>query len=146
MGWFDTALSDRVRYKEEIKLAVNNFRLLNEALVDVSSLWWVVNVLSLCGTRLLEESLTNALIYNNESNFRFLKLFLFLLTFLCSLLFNKTVFFRDDLVELLQFVVNNLLPHGVTHTVTVDENVLWHFTIKFAIAVKGALEIVRKHI
>lgn len=58
-------------HEEEIELAINHLRLLNEASVDVGTLRRVVNeVLTIIAWRLLEESLSNALIDNDEGNFR----------------------------------------------------------------------------
>ena len=43
VGRLDRALSDGVRHKEEVKLAINDLRLLNKARVNVGSLRRVVN-------------------------------------------------------------------------------------------------------
>lgn len=130
--------------KEEIKLAVNDFRLLNEALVNVGTLGWVVNKLSLSMLCLLEESLANALVYNNQSNLGWLSGSLGRVC-LFSRFVEQSVFLSNDFVELLKLVVNDLLTHGVTDTITVDEDVLWHLAIELFVAVKGALEVIREH-
>jgi hypothetical protein len=63
-------------HQEEIKSAIDDFRLLNEASVDISSLRWVGDgTLSAAGavsavaflSAHLEEALTDSLIYNDES-------------------------------------------------------------------------------
>ena len=60
------SLGHRVWHKEEVKLSVNNFRLLNKSCVNIGSLWWVHNrVGSIWMWRLLEESLTNSLVDND---------------------------------------------------------------------------------
>lgn len=71
-----SALRNGVRHKEEVKRAVNDFGLLNEAVVDVRSLRRVrdgrvattlpVSTVTLLTTE-LEESLTHALIHNDQS-------------------------------------------------------------------------------
>jgi hypothetical protein len=52
--------------KEEIKLAVNYFRLLNESLIDVGTLGRVIDELLAVVHGLLEESLTNSLVYDDK--------------------------------------------------------------------------------
>lgn len=55
--------------KEEIKLAVNYFRLLNESLIDVGTLGRVIDELLAVVHGLLEESLTNSLVYDDKCDF-----------------------------------------------------------------------------
>ena len=55
--------------KEEIKLAVNYFRLLNESLIDVGTLGRVIDELLAVVHGLLEESLTNSLVYDDKRDF-----------------------------------------------------------------------------
>lgn len=121
MRRLDGALSHRVRHKEEIKLAIDDLRLLNEACVDVGTLRRVVNeVLSIVTSRLLEESLTHSLVHNDQSDVGVL---------LGGRLRVASVLHRDDAVELLELLVNDLLAHGVTHTVTIDEDVAGQLSI-----------------
>ena len=62
-------LSDGVRNQEEVEFAIDYFWLLNKAIVDVSTLWWVVNeVLTASMLRLLEESLADSLINDDQSD------------------------------------------------------------------------------
>lgn len=63
-----TALSHRMGNQEEVKLTIDNFRLLDEALIDVGTLGWVVDELLTVIHSLLEESLANSFVHNNESN------------------------------------------------------------------------------
>jgi len=98
MSRLDRALSDGVRNQEEIEASVDNLRLLNEALVDVGALRRVVNkgftrVLLV----LLEESLADTLVHNDQRDFWSLK---YLLLITSDFLREKAVFFRDDLVKL----------------------------------------------
>lgn len=143
---FHGALGHGVGNEEEVKLAVDDLGLLDEALVNVSSLGWVVNELSLRASSLLEESLADALVDNDESNFRRFNLLRFLLTIFAGLLAGEPVLLRDDSVELLKLVVNDLLTHGITDTITVDEDVFGHLPVELAVAVEGTLEVVRQHI
>ena len=43
MRRLDGTLRYRVGHKEEIEFAINNLALFNETLIDVGTLWWVVN-------------------------------------------------------------------------------------------------------
>jgi len=54
-----------VGHEEEVESALNYFGLLNKALVDISTLRWVKD-LSLMRACLLKESLSNALIDDDE--------------------------------------------------------------------------------
>lgn len=64
-------LSDGVRNQEEVEFAIDYFWLLNKAIVDVSTLWWVVNeILTASMLRLLEESLADSLINDDQSDLR----------------------------------------------------------------------------
>jgi len=66
---FHAALCHRVRYEEEVELAIYHLRLLDEACINVGSLWWVVNVvLTVRATRLLEEALAHTLVYDDQSD------------------------------------------------------------------------------
>jgi len=58
-----------VRHEEEVKLAVDDLRLLNKASVNVGTLGRVVDeVLAVVTWRLLEESLTDTLVDNDEGD------------------------------------------------------------------------------
>ena len=59
---------------------------------------------------------------------------------------EEAVLLLNDLVQLLKLKINDLLTHGIADTVTVDENVVWHFTrIKFTVALEGSHEVVRQN-
>ena len=63
------ALGHGVRDKEEIKLAVLHLRLFDKAIVDVSSLRRVLDeLITLLRLALLEESLTDALVNDDQSD------------------------------------------------------------------------------
>lgn len=60
-----------MRYKEEIELAILDFRLLDKAGVDVGTLRWVLDeLIALLCLSLLEESLTDPLVHNDQSDLR----------------------------------------------------------------------------
>ena len=134
----DWALGHRVRNEEEVKLPVDNFRLLNKAVVDVGTLRWVVNeVWTVVLLGLLEESLADSLVHDDKSNLRS-----FLLRLFFDIVATKSVLKGHDLVELGQFLVDDLLTHRVTYTISVDENMLGHLSIEVSVALEGALEVI----
>jgi hypothetical protein len=112
MSGFYCTLGHRVWHQEEVKCAIDDFGLLHESVVNVSTLWRIKN----CGisTSYLEESLSYSLVNDNES-------VLWVLLFLVRL---KTIFLLDNLLKLLQFMFYYLLSHGITNTVTINENVI----------------------
>ena len=80
--------------QEEVKFAINNFGLFDEALVHVCALWGILNeVLTAAAHRLLEESLADSLVHDDQSDLGGLQ-FLDLAAFN----FNQAVFNRDDVV------------------------------------------------
>lgn len=135
MRRLDTTLSDGVRHEEEIELAINDLRLLNEACVDVGTLRRVVDpVLAVRARSLLEESLTNTLVHNDQRDLGEGLLLCLVIT---------TILHSDDAVELSQLLVNDLLTHGIADTITVDEDVAGHGAIvEIAIGREGAHEVV----
>jgi hypothetical protein len=95
VSWFDGSLSNRVWHKEEIEDTINNFRLLNEPLVNIRSLRWVSNRLI---SAHLEESLPDSFVHNDEG---VLGENWFFVVF-------ESVFLQNNFVQLLQLVSNNL--------------------------------------
>lgn len=79
-----------MRHKEEIKLAINNFRLFDKALIDVGSLRWVINESLAVLMSLLEKSLTDTLVHDDERDLGWVVFTL--------LTVEETVFLLDDLV------------------------------------------------
>lgn len=73
-----------MRDQEEVELTINNFSLLDEALVHICTSRWVAYAIAI----VTEESLTNAFIYNNKSN----------LGCLDSMFGIESVLFGDDFV------------------------------------------------
>jgi hypothetical protein len=79
-----------MRHKEEIKLAINNFRLFDKALIDVGSLRWVINESLAVLMSLLEKSLTDTLVHDDERDLGWVVFTL--------LTVEETVFLLDDLI------------------------------------------------
>lgn len=69
MSWLHGALRHRVRHKEEVESAVDDFGLLHESVVDVRTLRWVCNR-SICSSADLEEPLSDALVHDDEGVLR----------------------------------------------------------------------------
>jgi len=137
MRRFDRTLCHRVRHEEEIELAIDDLGLLDEARVDVGTLRRVVDkVLTVVTGSLLEESLSHTLVHNDQGDFR---------DGLSGGLRIASVLHGDDAIELLQLLVNDLLAHGVTDTVTVDEDVGGEASVvELAVGLEGAREVVRQ--
>ena len=136
MSRLDGALRHGMRHQEEVKLTVDHLCLLHEASVDIGALWWVIDehVIRVVVGDLLEEPLSDTFVHNDECDFRMLLAWGVLIT---------TVLHLNDAVKLSQLLVDDLLSHGVTDTVTVDEDVTWHGTIvKLTVALESTLEVV----
>lgn len=70
VGRLHRALGYGVRHEEKVELPVDDLRLLHEALVNIGALRRVLDeVLPVVSGRLLEESLANALVHDNERDF-----------------------------------------------------------------------------
>lgn len=140
MSGLDGALGHGVRDQEEIELPVDHFGLFDEAVVDVGALRRVVDeVLAVLLLGLLEESLADTLVHDDQCDLGSL-----LSLTVREFVLTNAVLEGDNLVELSELLVNDLFPHRVTDTVTVDENMLWHFSIEVPVAGEGALEVVRQ--
>ena len=126
-----------MRHQEEVELALDDLRLLNEARVNIGSLRRVIDeVLALRSIGLLEEALSDALVDNDESDIG---------RGLSRSLIITAILHGHDAVELSKLLVNDLLAHRVTDTVTVDKDVTWHGSVvELTIRREGALEVVRQ--
>ena len=88
-----------MRHKEEVKLAIHHFRLLNKACVNVGSLGRVVDeVLPIVAWRLLEESLADALVDDDQGD---------VWESLGRVLLITSVLHLDNVVELSKLLVND---------------------------------------
>ena len=137
MRRLDTTLCDGVRYEEEVELSIDDLRLLDEASVNVGALRWVIYpILAVRATRLLEEALTHTLVNNDERDIG---------RSLGRCLVITTVLHGHDTVKLCELLINDLLAHRVTDTITVDEDVSGHSSIiKLTVRRECALEVVRE--
>lgn len=104
MGRQYTALGSCLGHQEEVIQLVALLVAHDVGIDDRAT--WRVHHLRL--RSLLKESLVDALVYNYESHFRHGQWELFL----------HDLFQHDDLL------VDNLIPHGITDTITVDDHVL----------------------
>jgi len=95
MSWLDTTLGHRMRHQEEVEFTIYNFRLLYEALINISALRRVINKCLTILISLLEESLTNSLVHYDESN-----LWWVILSFFTGI---ETIFLLDNLIKLFKF-------------------------------------------
>jgi hypothetical protein len=100
---FDTTLGHGVRHQEEVKFTVNHFGLLDEALIDVSTLGRVINESLAVLVRLLEETLADSLVHNDERHLGWIVLTL--------LTIKESVLLLDDLVQLFELKIDDLLTH-----------------------------------
>lgn len=106
MCGLDRALCNGVRHQEEIKSSIDDFALLNEALIDVGTLRRVVNEgLVLCVLRLLEEALAHTLVHNDQRDLGAHRLVR------VRVVRIHTVLLLNDGIELLEFEVDDLLAH-----------------------------------
>lgn len=129
VGRFNRSLSNRVWNQEKVEGAVNNFSLLDETVIHISSLWRVCD--GGVATH-LEESLPNSLVYNDEGVFGEYWV----------LLPVDAVLLLYDLVELLKLVVDYLCSHRVSNSVSVDENVVRKLTmVVLSEGLEGTLEV-----
>ena len=126
-----------MRHQEEVELALDDLRLLNEARVNIGSLRRVIDeVLALRSIGLLEEALSDALVDDDESDIG---------RGLSRSLIITAILHGHDAVELSKLLVNDLFAHRVTDTVTVDKDVTWHGSVvELTIRREGALEVVRQ--
>lgn len=101
MGWLHGSLGNRVRNQEEVEGAVDHFGLLDESVVDIGPLWRVSNGSIGALSLLLEESLPDSFVDDDES-----VLWLWLVFVLV-----KPVLLLDNFLKLVQLMVNDLLSH-----------------------------------
>ena len=94
-----------MRHEEEVELAIDDLRLLHESCIDIGTLRRVVNlVAAIIRHRLLEESLSDSLVDDDEGDLGGLEA-------LRLLLRVQAILKGNDLVKLGQLLVNDLLPH-----------------------------------
>ena len=106
-----------MRDQVEVKLSIYDIIRFDEARVNEGALRWVQNL----SISFFKEPLSDSLIDHNQSDFRELDLSIRA----CA----QTVLLHADVFQLLQLCVYHLLSHRVTHSVTIDENVVWELTL-----------------
>lgn len=115
-------------------------------MIDIGSLGWVVDELLAIVHCLLEESLADSLVYNDQGNLWRGILGLARLISCLTRVCKHAVLVLADFVQLLKLKVDNLLAHGVTNTIAIDEDMVGHLTtVKFSVALERPLEIVRQN-
>jgi hypothetical protein len=85
-----------MRNQEEIERSIDNFRLLNKAVINIGSLWRIGNG----GLTLLEESLSNTLVDNDQRMF-----------WKGWIICLEAILLLDYLGQLLQLMADNLSSH-----------------------------------
>ena len=112
--------------QEEVEFSINDLALLNKALINKSTLRWVENFRM---ALFLKESLTNTLVNEDQGDLRVLCFF--------------PVNLCNDLLQLLQLVMDNLLAHRVTDTVSVYKDMVWHVSVvELPVRLKSTVEVV----
>jgi hypothetical protein len=132
----DCTLGDWVRHEEEVKSAINNLWLLDESVINIGSLGRVENLSLVRLALLLEESLSHALIDDDECDVR------------------KSISFRlgvvlvsEDLLELIELVLDDLLSHWITDSVTIDEDLFGECAlIEVSVSLQGTAEVLLKNV
>jgi hypothetical protein len=138
MSGLNGSLGHRVRDQEEIELSIDDLGLLDESVVHIGTLRRVEDLRSMLGaTRsLLKESLSHTLVNDDQGNMgKNVTLAL------------GVVLISEDLLKLVELELDNLLSHGVTDTITIDEDVVWQVaTVEVLIGGKGASEVLLKDV
>jgi len=121
-----------MRHQEEIEESIDDFGLLNEAVINVGTLWRVGNG----GVHsLMEESLSNTLVDDDQG-------MLWKAWVVCF----KAILLLDNLVELLKLMADNLGSHGVSNTISVDKDVFWEgAVVVVSECLESTLEVLLEH-
>ena len=121
-------------HEEEVELAVDDFTLLYEALVDVGARGRVGDL----SVYLFEEALADSLVDDDEGDLGETHGGVALL---------DAVLVGANLLELVELELNDVLAHGVPHAVSVDEHVVWHLAfVKLTVSLEGAREVVLQYV
>ncbi len=102
MGRLNSTLGNRMRHEEEIESALNDFGLLYKAMVDIGSLRWVkdLRLMRAWLSSLLKESLSNALVDDDECDMGKSLALCFGVILVCK-----------NFLKLLELVLDDLLAH-----------------------------------
>lgn len=133
MGGLHSSLGHGVRHQEEVKGAVYYLRLLHEAFVNIGALRRVGDA---CVGTNLEESLPNSLVDDDQGVLWQRWLFGWV----------KAILLLHYLRELLKLVGDDLGPHRVTNSISVDEDVVWELAlVVVSECLESALEVLLEH-
>lgn len=132
MSRLDCSLGHIVWYKEKVEFAINHLWLFNETLIDISPLRRINEFFSFID---VEESLSNSLVHDNESNI-----------WVSWMVLLNSVLVSNNFLELFKFIFNDLLSHWVTDSISIDENMVGHLAfVKISVGLKRSLEIILKN-
>ncbi len=133
MSRLNSSLCNIVRNEEKVKFAIDNLRLFNEALIHVSSRRGIQYLRS----SLFEESLSDSFVHDNKGDLRS-SLVVFSL---------KPIFISNYLFELFKFIINDLFPHWVADSISVDEDVIRQLAfVKISISSESAWKILLENV
>lgn len=133
MSRLNSSLCNIVRNEEKVEFAIDNLRLFNEALINISARRWIQYLRS----SFFEESLSDSFVHDNKGDLRS-SLVVFSL---------KPIFISNYLFELFKFIINDLLPHWVTDSISVDEDVIRQLPfVKISISSESAWKILLEDI
>jgi len=133
VGGLHSSLGYGVRHQEEVKGAVYYLRLLHEAFVNIGALRRVGDA---CVGTNLEESLPNSLVDDDQGVLWQRWLFGWV----------KAILLLHYLRELLELVGDDLGPHRVTNSISVDEDVVWELAlVVVSESLESALEVLLEH-
>jgi len=110
-------------HQEEVKCSIDNFRLLDETIVNIGTLRRIGDhgiAMSALLTTHLKESLSYSFVDNDQSDLRHLK-FGGTIFFFFFLITSKRVLLSNNLIELLKLMLDNLLSHWISYTISVDK-------------------------
>lgn len=132
VGWLDGSLSNGMRHQEEVEGSIDDLSLLNEAVINVGSLRRVGDG----GVHtLLEESLSDSLVDDDQG-----------VLWKARVSGLELVLLLDNLVELLQLVGDDLGSHGVSDTISIDDDVVWEGTVVLVSeCLESTLEVLLEH-
>jgi hypothetical protein len=129
--------------------------LFNETCIDVGSLGRVLDeLIALVVLLLLEESLSNTLVDNDQGDFWrseslyfiicrfFVRSYLVFGLFLSFLLLEQSILFTYNLVKLVKLFIDDHLTHRITDTISIDKDVLGHRSIEIFVGLESSLEII----
>ena len=107
-------------------------------MINIGSLRWIEDLsLSIAGTAgLLKESLTHTFVDNDECDFGKWKAFSLRVVLVC-----------ENHLKLVELKLYDLFTHGITNTITIDEDVVWQLSLVIvAVGLECTTEVFLKDI